>query len=486
MSQSDRINWDSHTEDDYEDSRHLVFAEEALFLGDWLTNAESLEAQDEFGMDVEDGSSLEDYIPIHSVEQTAAALEGNLSGLEWLDREVCELLEVKAEEVAAGRDVQGIPWYQLPYSREDYRKFRVQQNLTEKLTKNEVFDGRSRASNDFANTSASNFFRFFHFTRRVRCSISHYQLRHLVWAPSPQEVYTQHERSIVCWDALRRQRRNVIHYSQLQGTFIESGAMSICAGGNALLLGGRCGEIAVYDLNKRKILTEFYSSEDENAIVNALVAVEDNDGTLSSFYCCSNDCFVRLYNLSTLQLERKIPFPFAINHASLHPDGNLLLGGGDDTRIMLWDSRMKEMTHVVDDHNDYTFSTSWHPDGFLFATGNQDLTCRIWDNRYLDKGPLFILPARMDAVRSVQFSSNGRYFAMAEHADFLHIYDLSNRSFLERQEVDVFGDISGMTFSKDCESMFFGIRDNEYGGIMELEREHYSFLDNLLKFSNLR
>ncbi|KAK4528339.1 hypothetical protein GAYE_SCF55G6279 [Galdieria yellowstonensis] len=472
----------SEREEEPEEVNRIYVSDEALFPGDWLTYAETLEAQEEFGIDIDDGSSLEEYVPLRSAEQTTAGLDSSWAGLEWLDREVCELLEVKAEEAAVGRDVQGIPWYQLPYSREDFRRFRLQQNLSEKLTRNELFDDRSKATCDFSKPSSRCFFRFFHFTRRVRCSISHYQLRHLVWAPYPHQVYTQHERAVARWDVLRKQRKNVLHYSQLQGTFIESGAMSMCVGrNNILVLGGRCGEIAMFHLGWNQILKEFYSSEDDNAIVNALNIVEDSNNMFGRLYCCSNDCFVRFYDLSVLELETSIHFPFAVNHASLHPDGNLLVVGGDDTRVLVYDLRANSVAQTLYGHSDYTFSTSWHPEGILFATGNQDLTCRIWDSRVADRGPIHTLPARMDAVRSVRFSPNGRYFAMAEHTDFVHIYDLSRRAFEEREEVDVFGDISGVAFTKDCESIFIGIRDNEYGGIMELEREKYDILNVLNK-----
>lgn len=469
----------SEREGEFEEFNSFYVSDESFFPGDWLTYAETLEAQEEFGIDIDDGSSLEEYVPLRSAEQATTGLDSNWAGLEWLDREVCELLEVKAEEAALGRDIQGIPWYQLPYSREDFRRFRLQQNLSEKLTRNEVFDDRGKATCDFSKPSNSCFFRFFHFTRKVRCSVSHYQLRHLLWAPYPHEVYVQHERTVSRWDVLRKQRKSVLHYSQLQGTFIESGAMSMCVGRNVIVLGGRCGEIAMFDLARNQLLTEFYSSEDDNSIVNALTIVEDNNSMSGHLYCCSNDCFVRFYDLSSLQLRKKIYFPFAVNHASLHPSGDLLVIGGDDTRVFLYDLRANCIVQTLYGHSDYTFSTSWHPEGVLIATGNQDLTCRIWDCRSIEKGPIHTLPARMDAVRSVQFSPNGRYFAMAEHTDFVHIYDLNRRAFEERQEVDVFGDISGIAFTKDCESMFIGIRDNEYGGIMELEREKYDILSVL-------
>ena len=56
----------------------------------------------------------------------------------------------------------------------------------------------------------------------------------------------------------------------------------------------------------------------------------------------------------------------------------------------------------------------------LFA---QDTTTRVWDIRQPGKS-LVVLSGRMGAVRSLRFSSDGRFLAMAEPADFVHLFDV--------------------------------------------------------------
>ncbi len=122
-------------------------------------------------------------------------------------------------------------------------------------------------------------------------------------------------------------------------------------------------------------------------------------------------------------------------------------------------------THVLHGHYDYSFATAWHPNGqvcfclclsvfvgvgvsvYLYvctcvnvgppyktqfphattiqivATGNQDKTVRVWDLRY-HKTALAVLQGRMGAIRSLRFSSDGRFLAAAEPADFVHVYDV--------------------------------------------------------------
>jgi WD40 repeat protein len=94
-------------------------------------------------------------------------------------------------------------------------------------------------------------------------------------------------------------------------------------------------------------------------------------------------------------------------------------------------------------HWDFSFASAWHPDGVTFATGNQDKTCRIWDARNLSES-VAVLKGNLGAIRSIRFTSDGQYMAMAEPADFVHVYDAKN-GYEKEQEIDFFGEISGVS-----------------------------------------
>lgn len=55
----------------------------------------------------------------------------------------------------------------------------------------------------------------------------------------------------------------------------------------------------------------------------------------------------------------------------------------------------------------------------------QDTTTRIWDMRKLDRS-VHTFCGEMSAVRSLRYSPDGRFLAVAEAADFVNLYDVAS------------------------------------------------------------
>lgn len=72
--------------------------------------------------------------------------------------------------------------------------------------------------------------------------------------------------------------------------------------------------------------------------------------------------------------------------------------------------------------------------------------------------------------RSLRFTNDGRYLACAEPADFVRIYDVLD-NFHSCQEIDLFGEVSGISFSPCGDSLFVGIADRVYGSMMQFRRK---------------
>lgn len=130
-------------------------------------------------------------------------------------------------------------------------------------------------------------------------------------------------------------------------------------------------------------------------------------------------------------------------------------------------------------HLDFCFASAWHPNGHIFATGNQDTSCRLWDARNLSSS-LAVLKGRIGAIRSLRFTSDGRFLAMAEPADFVHVYDVY-QDFQKSQEIDIFGEIAGVSFSPDAQALFIGVADRTYGSLLEYNRCHVNtYMDSMI------
>lgn len=139
---------------------------------------------------------------------------------------------------------------------------------------------------------------------------------------------------------------------------------------------------------------------------------------------------------------------------------------------------MTQTIHELSGHIDYSFASAWNPNGFTFATGNQDKTCRVWDIRNLSKSAA-VLRGNLGAIRSIRFTSDGRFMAMAEPADFVHVFDVTSE-YEKKQELDFFGEISGISFSPDTESLFVGVWDRTYGSLLQYRRRRvYTYLDSM-------
>lgn len=79
----------------------------------------------------------------------------------------------------------------------------------------------------------------------------------------------------------------------------------------------------------------------------------------------------------------------------------------------------------------------------------------------------------MGAIRAVKFTNDGRFLAMAEPADFVHIIDTQS-GYVKGQEIDIFGEIAGISFSPDTEALFVGVADRTYGSLLEFNRRHFN------------
>ncbi|BBG93490.1 hypothetical protein Prudu_001518 [Prunus dulcis] len=436
------------------------------------------------------------------VEDVEEENQGGDAGLDEYDM-LTKMSDTSSAQARKGKDIQGIPWDRLNITREKYRLTRLEQyrNYENIPASGEAVDKECKQMQ-----KGGNFYEFFHNTRLVKPTILHFQLttlpdfcvqlRNLVWATSKHDVYLMSSYSVMHWSSLSGNLSEVLNFAGHVAP-TETQISTLAVKDNFLVAGGFQGELtcklngnilsgSLQSLDKQGVSFCTRTTYDDNAITNA-VEIYDRLGGGMHFMASNNDCGIREYDMEKFQLLNHFRFPWPVNHTSISPDRRVVAVVGDHVDALLMDSqngKLEEQSYFriqilhlkesifqtiakVVGHLDYSFASAWHPDGRIFATGNQDKTSRVWDIRNLSL-PIAVLKNNLGAARSIRFSSDGQFMVVAEPADFVHIYS-TKADYKVRQEIDFFGEISGVSVSPDDESLYIGIWDRTYASLLQCE-----------------
>ncbi|CAK9174274.1 unnamed protein product [Ilex paraguariensis] len=309
-----------------------------------------------------------------------------------------------------------------------------------------------------------------------------FQLRNLLSATSKHDVYLMQNYSVMHWSSLMRRGKEVLNVAKaIVPTSKYPGSLAqplsrvqistMAVKDNLMVAGGFQGELICKNLDEPGVAFCTKITTEENAITNAVDICHDPNGS-PRVMTANNDAQVRVFDTLNFTCLNRFTFPWSVNNSSVSPDGKLLAVLGDSAECLIADSQSGKVLNNLKGHLDYSFASAWHPDGRLLATGNQDTTCRLWDIRNLSES-VAILKGRMGAIRAIRFTSDGRFMAMAEPADFIHIFDAKS-DYAVGQEIDLFGEIAGICFSPDTEALFVGVADRTYGSLLEFNRRRYN------------
>ncbi|KAI5063357.1 hypothetical protein GOP47_0021904 [Adiantum capillus-veneris] len=398
-------------------------------------------------------------------------------------------VDTTAAQARRGKDIQGIPWDRLRFTRKNYRENRLQQY---KNYENLNVPRQNLEKECLQVEKGGKFYAFRHNTRTVSSTVVHFQLRNLVWATSKHDVYGMHDSLVWHWSPLSRRKTDVLNAARpfvpvpearksswVKQSLVRNMQIStMCVKNNLLVAGGFQGEMVCKFLDRSGVSFCTKITFDENAITNAVEIYENCSGA-TRLMTSNNDSIVRVFDVERFEVLQKFHLPWPVNHTSVSPDNRFVVVVGDSADGFLADNQSGKVLAPLIGHLDYCFASAWHPNGHIFATGNQDTTCRLWDARNLSSS-FAVLKGRIGAIRSLRFTIDGRFLAMAEPADFVHVFDVY-QDFQKSQEIDIFGEIAGISFSPDSEALYIGVADRTYGSLLEYNRCHVNtYLDAMI------
>ncbi|KAF2794275.1 Prp19-domain-containing protein [Melanomma pulvis-pyrius CBS 109.77] len=193
-----------------------------------------------------------------------------------------------------------------------------------------------------------------------------------------------------------------------------SNCLSLNESGDLALFGGADGVAGIYSLAKEKVVHVLKCGTPVTATAwwGARAIVGTSAGVVKVFE--DGD--------ETAQLgDHAGP----VTSIALHPSGAILASGGSDKRFIFYNlSNLKVVSQV------YTESeiscSAFHVDGVLFFTGTVDGKIRIFD---VKTGSSMAVLDTTGPVRSISFSENGTWFAVAEKgSSSVAVWDLRKQA----------------------------------------------------------
>ncbi|CAG9318775.1 unnamed protein product [Blepharisma stoltei] len=362
------------------------------------------------------------------------------------------------------KDIQGIPWETdaMPFSRSylrsrrsiNYRSFR---NKNDPLT---LIDCTKNENCCFFEFNANH--------PQARCMYRHFQLRDCLLAISSNNVlHLKSPNELRLYNPISRDSKRVL--------YSKSPLVSFHSLQDYVVSGGLEGELFLSDIEGNLLKDIIVADTDSTKITNCC-KLFDNRGKIN-IMSCNNDKKIRILDPDYMEPIFMYELPAPVNGGAISPDRKLIATVVDEEQDYIIDYESGKVRYILKGHQDFGFGVQWHPKNeFYLATGNQDKSVMIWDIRMgPELSPVYTLCGKVGSILNLKFSENGEFLAFAESADFVRICD--TRNYEETQVIDVFGEISGITFSpeENCPYFFIGMADESFSSLMEFRK--YEIID---------
>ncbi|MCH2182477.1 MAG: WD40 repeat domain-containing protein [Mariniblastus sp.] len=144
-----------------------------------------------------------------------------------------------------------------------------------------------------------------------------------------------------------------------------------------------------------------------------------------------------------------------VTDVSLQPGGEQLAVVGDDHFICIYDFRAGQFVQNLERHSDWVRCSGYSPNGNVLATGGNDRRLIFWDTEDFSAAP--VVRKHPHAIIGIDFSADNRRLAAVGFAPVLQLYDLPSRT-LKREIPCPTNDNHAVGFSADSRWVAVGGR----------------------------
>ncbi|KAF0247935.1 MAG: (myosin heavy-chain) kinase, partial [bacterium] len=223
-------------------------------------------------------------------------------------------------------------------------------------------------------------------------------------------VSSSSDGTIKIWDLKKKRVRGALH-----GHELAVNALAISPNGALLASTSSDGSVRVWDLVSEKEITSF----DKYQGSLRSVAISPNNQLL----VLANDARIELWDIISRQKQAVFEGHIRLVEAlEFSRDGNLLVSGGVDETIKIWDINKKSLVGTISCPNHCVNTLSNSVDGIL-ATGSKDYTIRLWD--IASRTELAVLEGHKASIRTIAFSARGDYLVSGDWDGVIKLWDTS-------------------------------------------------------------
>jgi len=210
-------------------------------------------------------------------------------------------------------------------------------------------------------------------------------------------------------------QRNVAQTAQVNSDHNASVAQTVQADAEQQAFNARIGELAAVTVNLRE----------KQPVLSLLLGIET--------FRLQDNLRTRLVLMDNLNLNPQVLQYFSghsggLESVAFSPDGKLLVSGGTDKSITIWDLQTHRLLgSLQSEQPSVVRSLAFSPDSKILAAGYDDHTIILWDVKALQPFGM-PLSGHSDIVRSIAFNPDGKMLASgSEDSTIIEIKEIASR-----------------------------------------------------------